>query len=261
MFDYRFIQLSFMASLLVSIISSIIGTFIVLRKMTSVTGSISHSAFGGLGIGLLLGINPLYAAIPFTIAVAGIFAWFKKSLKIGEESLLSIIWAFGMSLGIILMNFKKGYTGEVLGYLFGSILAVTLSDIFLMASIALLTAILFFIFFREFVLLSFDEEFALLKGINTKLLDLLFYSLTALAVVSLIKAAGVLVVIAFISVPPLIARRFTDNIKLIILISFILNILFSTAGIILSFYLDFPTGPSMVMTSLIIFFAVSLIKR
>jgi len=261
MFEYRFVQVSLAASVLISLISAVIGTFIVLRKMTSAAGSISHAAFGGMGAGLLMGINPVYAAIPFTVGVAAVFSWFKKSMKISEESVLSIIWSFGMSLGIILMNFKKGYSGEILGYLFGSVLAIGPEDLMLLASAAILISALFILFSREFVLLSFDEEFAYIKGINTRLLDLLFYSLTALSVVVLIKSAGVLVIVAFLTVPPIIAKRFAGNIGSIILLSFLLNLLFSFLGMAVSFYFDIPAGPAMVMMSILTLFAVSLLKK
>ncbi|PIP13085.1 MAG: hypothetical protein COX48_05260 [bacterium (Candidatus Stahlbacteria) CG23_combo_of_CG06-09_8_20_14_all_34_7] len=261
MFEYKFVQLSLLASFLISILSSVIGTFVVLRKMTSIAGSISHSAFGGLGIGLLFNLNPIYTAIPFTMTVAGFFSLFKKSMKISEESALTIIWSFGMSLGIILMNFKSGYSGEVLGYLFGSILAVSLNDIYLMLFAITLTFLVFGLFSREIILTSFDEEFALLCGINTRLFDLLFYMLIALTVVILIKVAGVLVIIAFLTIPPIIAKRFVNNIFKLILLSFILNLVFSFAGMIFSFYFDLPTGPSIAMISLLTLFAVTLFKK
>jgi zinc transport system permease protein len=260
-FEYRFIQIAFIASLLISILSAVIGTFVVMRKMTSIAGSIAHSAFGGLGLGLLLNLNPVYIAIPFTMAVAGFFSLFKKAMRISEESALTIIWSFGMSLGILLMNFKAGFSGEVLGYLFGSILAVSMSDIGLMLASILLTLLAFGIFSREIVLSSFDEEFAILCGINTKLFDLIFYMLTALTVVILIKVAGVLVIIAFLTIPPIIARRFVKSILKMIFLSFALNLVFSFSGMILSFYFDLPTGPSIVMISILTLFLVSVFKR
>jgi len=261
MLEYRFIQMSLLASFLISILSSVIGTFVVIRRMTSVAGSISHSAFGGLGIGLLLGINPIYAAIPFTMAVAGFFSLFKKSMKISEESALTIIWSFGMSLGILLMNFKRGFSGEVLGYLFGSILSVSNADIYLMIFAIAATLLVFGVFSKEMILVSFDEEFASLKGINTKLFDLIFFMLTALTVVILIKAAGVLVIIAFLTIPPIIAKRFADSISGMIILSFFFNLLFSISGMILSFYFDLPAGPSVVMVSIIMLFLVSVFKK
>ncbi|MDD3804313.1 MAG: metal ABC transporter permease [bacterium] len=261
MLEYRFIQMSLLASFLISILSALVGTFVVMRKMTSVTGSISHSAFGGLGIGLLLGINPIYAALPFTMAVSAFFSLFKKSIRISEESALTIIWSFGMSLGIILMNFKRGFSGEVLGYLFGSILAVSVSDVWLMFFAIIIASLVFGLFSRELVLVSFDEEFANLKGINTKLFDLLFFMLTALTVVILIKVAGVLVIMAFLTIPPIIAGRFVKSLKSIIMLSFVFNLIFSFSGMALSFYFNLPTGPSIVMLSIIALFFASIFRK
>ncbi|HAF07515.1 MAG: metal ABC transporter permease [bacterium] len=251
--QYKFLQLSIFSLFLYSILASIIGSFVVLRKMTYISGGISHAAFGGLGLGVFLSLNPILTAIPFTLIFTSFLFFLGKKFKIENDSIVSIIWSLGMSIGIILLNFKKGYTGYLLGYLFGNVLSINTFDISLLFAILVLTLTIFLIFIKEFLFLSLDYEYAKIVGIKTNLFDTIFYLLITLGIVVMIKISGVIVNIIFLTIAPLITKEIFTNIYKMILFNFILNLFFSLTGLFISYQFDLPSGPSIVLVSITTF--------
>ncbi|MEO0236997.1 MAG: metal ABC transporter permease [candidate division WOR-3 bacterium] len=260
-FEYKFIQLSVFSLILYSLLASIIGTFVVLRKTTYISGGISHAAFGGLGLGVFLSLNPILVAIPFTLIFTSIMFYLGKKFKIENDSTVSIIWSLGMSLGIILLNFKKGYTGYMLGYLFGNVLSINTFDIILLSVVLFFTILIFFFFMKEFIFISLDQEYSKIVGIKYNLFDTIFYLFATLGIVVMIKISGVIVNIIFLTIAPLITKNIFTNIYKIIFFNFLLNVFFSLTGLLLSYNLDFPSGPSIVIVSIVTFIIFKIFKN
>jgi zinc transport system permease protein len=166
-----------------------------------------------------------------------------------------------MSLGIILLNFKKGYTGYMLGYLFGNVLSINTFDILLLSVVLVFTVIIFFLFIKEFIFISLDPEYAKIVGINYNIFDTVFYLFVTLGTVVMIKISGVIVNIIFLTIAPLITKNLFTKIYKIIFFNFLLNVFFSLTGLFISYKLDFPSGPSIVLVSIATFIIFKIFKN
>jgi len=258
---YKFFQSIIIALLLYSMLASIIGTFIVLRRITYISGGISHAAFGGIGIGLFLSLNPILVTIPFTIVFVLTLFFLGKKLKIDDDSTISMIWSLGMSIGIIFLSFTKGYSGYFLGYLFGNILSISNFDLKILFIFLIITIIIFFMFLKELVFILLDAEYAKIIGVNNNLIDIIFYFVITLGIIIMIKISGVIVNIVFLTIAPLITKElFTDLYKMF-LFNFLFNLILSFSGILISFIFDLPTGPCMIIVSFLVFLIYKIIKN
>lgn len=249
-----------MATILVSIACGIVGTFVVIKRIVFISGGISHAAFGGIGLGYLLGLNPILVAIPFSILFALGMGVVSKKLKINEDTAIGVLWALGVALGIIFIAFSPGYAPDLFSYLFGSILTVSFSDLILMLFLDLIIILIVSLFFKELQAISFDEEFSVVVGIPARALYFLLLGLVALSVVILIKVVGVILVIALLTIPAVLSRQFTSNLKKLMIYAVLAGIIFTVAGLSLSYFFDLPSGATIVLVLSVVFF-LSLIYR
>ena len=187
---YSFMQNAFLAAVLVSVACGVVGTYVVIKRIVFISGGISHAAFGGIGLGYFLGINPILAAIPFSIMSALIMGMTSKKIKISEDTAIGILWSLGMAIGIIFINLTPGYVPDLMSYLFGSILTVPVNDIIIMLFLDLIIIVTVLSFYKEFQSISFDEEFSQVIGMPTTYIYLLLLSIVALSVVVLIKVVS-----------------------------------------------------------------------
>ncbi|MCL5036750.1 MAG: metal ABC transporter permease [Chloroflexi bacterium] len=259
--QFEFMRNALWAALLVSIACGIVGTYVVVKRIVFISGGISHSAFGGIGLGYLLGINPILAAIPFTLLSALIMGTIAKKIKISEDTAIGILWTVGMALGIIFINLSPGYAPDLFSYLFGSILTVPASDLIVMAGLDAVIIFFVAVFFKEFSAMSFDEEYSTIIGIPTHVLYILLLCLVALSVVVLIRVVGVILVIALLTIPAAISRFFTDNIRNMIILSIILGGVLTTGGILLSYMFNLASGATIILLLGAVFIIASLFKR
>ena len=249
---YEFVRNAVIASILVGIACGIVGSLVVVKRIVFISGAISHAAFGGIGIGLFLGFSPVIAAIPFSILSAlGISAL--KRARVSEDTSIGILWAVGMAIGIIFASLTPGYATDLISYLFGNILMVSKQDIIMMIALDSLIILLIILFYREFLAVCFDEEFAATLGIPVDL----FYSMllcgVALSVVVLVKVVGIILVIALLTIPAAIAKQFTNDLKNMIIVSTFVCIVLTIAGLCLSFVLNLPSGATIVLFSALSF--------
>lgn len=245
--QYEFMKNALIAAILASIACGIIGTYVVIKRIVFISGGISHAAFGGIGLGYFFGINPILAAIPFSILTALAIGIISKKTKVSEDTSIGIIWTIGMSLGIIFIFLTPGYAPDLFSYLFGSILTVSYFDIIIML---ILNAIIFFIvflFYKEFLAISFDEEFSEIVGIPTKSLYLLLLCLVALSIVILIRVVGVILVIALLTIPVNISRLFTHDLKKLMILSIFIGIIFTITGLFISYLFNLPSGATIAL--------------
>jgi len=257
---YEFVRNAVIASILVGIACGIVGSLVVVKRIVFISGGISHAAFGGIGIGLFLGFNPVIAAIPFSILSAlGISAL--KRERVSEDTSIGILWAVGMAIGIIFASLTPGYATDLISYLFGNILMVSKQDIIMMIALDSLIILLIILFYREFLAVCFDEEFAATLGIPVDL----FYSMllcgVALSVVVLVKVVGIILVIALLTIPAAIAKQFTNDLKNMIIVSTFVCIALTIAGLYLSFVLNLPSGATIVLFSALSFGVSAAMKH
>jgi len=260
-FQYEFMQRAFIAAVLVSVACGIVGTYVVIKRIVSLSGGISHAAFGGVGLGYFLGLNPVLAAIPFSIISAVGIGTINQRVKVSEDTAIGILWSVGMALGIIFINLTPGYAPDLFSYLFGNILTVANSDLVIMLILDLIIIITVFLFQREFLAVSFDEEFSKVIGMHSEFIYLLLLSLVALSVVVLIKVVGVILIIALLSIPAAISKQFTYNIKKVMLYSVIIGIILNVTGLLLSYIFDLASGATIVLVLGIAFIISALIKK
>ena len=253
-----FFQKALVAGLLIGVAASLVGAFVVLRRLSSIGSGISHSAFGGVAIGLVLGVNPYGSALIFAIAVGLMIGLSVRRLSLSEDSAVGLFFPATMALGIAVLSKIEGYTPNLLSYLFGNILLVENRDILFAGGTLLLILLLLGLFYREWTALTFDAETAEATGIPVAAL---FLSLLAFVVVVSIKVVGIVLVSALLVTPPLTALKLSKSFSSLLLFSALAGALSTLAGIFLSYYINIPSGAAIVLFSTLLFFTVSLIKR
>ncbi|MSN96260.1 metal ABC transporter permease [Campylobacter sp. FMV-PI01] len=256
-----FMQNAFLGGILVSIACGIVGSLVVINKMTFIAGGISHGAYGGIGIAFFCGFMPIIGASFFAVILALAVACMSLKDKERFDSIIGAIWAFGMALGIILIDLTPGYNVDLMGYLFGSILTIDKSTLIFISLVNLI--ILFFVicFYRQFCAISFDIEFAKLRGVNTTFFYYILVALMALCVVATIQVVGLILVIALMTIPPYIAENFSKKLGQMMIISAIISSLFCILGLIISYKFNLTSGASIIMVASAIFFLVAIIKN
>ena len=247
LFQYQFMQRALIAAVLVSISCGVVGSYVVIKKIVSLSGAISHAAFGGVGLGYFLGVNPVLAAIPFSIISAISIGGVKQITNISEDTAIGILWSVGMAIGVIFINLTPGYAPDLFSYLFGSILTVSNTDLYIMFVLDLVIIAIVFLFRREFLAVSFDEEFSNVVGLHALLVYMLLLALVALSVVVLIKVVGVILIIALFTIPAAISKQYTYNLRNLMILATILAIILTSLGLILSFIFNLASGATIVM--------------
>jgi len=238
-----------MAGLLASIACGIVGSYIVAKRIVFISGGIAHAAFGGIGLGYLLGVNPILGAVLFSIVAALGMGTVGKWTRVREDTTIGMLWSMGMALGIVFIGLSPGYAPDLFSYLFGSILTVPSYDIVTMLLLDAIIVLVVFSLYKQFLALTFDEEFAIVVGVPTERLYIVLLCLIALTVVILIKVVGVILVIALLTIPSATAAQYTLNLKEMMFLSVILGIVFTTCGLWLSYVLNLASGATIVLVS------------
>ena len=252
--QYEFMQNALIAGLLAAVACGIVGVYVVVKRVVFISGGIAHASFGGIGLGYLLGINPILGAMFFATASALGMGLVTKRTRLPEDAAIGILWAMGMALGIIFTGLAPGYAPDLFSYLFGNILTVPAFDLILMLILDAAIIIVVLLLYKEFLLLSFDEEFSTVVGVPTERLYLLLLCLIALTVVVLIRVVGIILVIALLTIPATLARQFTHSIKKMMLLSILIGAIFTFSGLWLSYLLDLASGATIILVSGIVLF-------
>ncbi|ANT63957.1 MULTISPECIES: metal ABC transporter permease [Prosthecochloris] len=253
---YEFMRNAIAAALLASLACGIIGSYVVVKKIGFISGGIAHSAFGGIGLGYFLGINPLVGLIPFSLLAAAGIGLLSKKAKVAEDTSIGTFWAAGMALGVLFIGLTPGYAPDLFSYLFGNILTVPRSDLLLILGLDIGIVATVLLLYKEFLALSFDEEYAEVSGLKTTLLYLLLLCLIALTVVILVRVAGIVMVVALLTIPAAIARRYTRTLSGMMGLATVLCALFTLGGLWISWLTDVPSGASIILLASAVFLAV-----
>jgi len=251
--QYKFITNSLIAGILASISCGIIGTYIVTRRMVFLSGGITHASFGGIGIGYYFGFNPIISAAIFGILSALGIEFVSKKTEVREDSVIGILWSFGMAIGIMFVFLTPGYAPNLMSYLFGSILTVSTLDIWLMLVLSLILALVFIFFFRVILFISYDQEYARTHNIAVNLINYILISLVALTIVLNIKVVGIILVLSLLTIPQSVANLYTKNFKNIILISIVIGLVGAFMGLIISYKINIPSGASIIFSLVMLF--------
>lgn len=258
--QYEFMQNALLAALLASIACGLVGSLVVTKKITFISGGIAHAAFGGIGLGYYLGINPLYCLVPFSLASALGIGWMSRKFKIAEDTAIGIFWAMGMALGVVFIGLTPGYAPDLFSYLFGNILTVPRSDVVFMLFLDLFIALTVGLLYKEFLAVSFDEEFTQVCGVKVQAIYLILLCLVALTVVLLVRIVGIVLVIALLTMPAAIAKMFTFSLRRMMVYAILIGALLSIGGLWLSYILDLASGATIILFSGTIFIMASLFR-
>lgn len=261
LFHYEFIRNALLAGVLAAIACGVVGSYVVVKKLVFISDGIAHAAFGGIGLGYLIGFSPITMAGVFSIATALCIGLIGRKTKIPNDTIIGILLAMGMSLGVILISLAPGYAPDLFGYLFGNILTVSIASIISIAILDGIIIMVVMVFFKEFLAMSFDEEYSQLIGIPVKLLNLLLLCLIALTIVIVIRIIGIILVIALLTIPATLARRFTYSLKKMMLLASLFGILLIFFGLWISYELDLASGSTIVLFSGIVLFLYLGISR
>ncbi len=259
--QFPFLQNAFLAGFLASIGCGLIGPFVVINRISYLAGGIAHAVLGGMGAAIYYGFPPLISALITAVLSALLIAYVKLKYTQQEDTIIGSLWAVGMATGILFISKTPGYNAELISYLFGNILIVANSDLSMMLLLDLVVIAMVLIFYRTFVLISFDSEYAQTRGINVNLYYTLLLCLIAVVVVLLIQVVGLILVIALLTIPAAISSHYLFSLHKIIFLSMLLGFVFSSGGIVVSFYSDVPAGATIIILATLCFFLSTLLAK
>ena len=242
--EYSFFQNALIGSLLASIVCGIIGTYIVSRRLVFISGGITHASFGGIGLGVFFGINPILSAMVYAVLSAFGVQWMSHHVKVREDSAIALFWTFGMSIGILCSFLTPGFMPDLPSFLFGSILTVGTPDLVLLTVVTTVVAAVFTMLYSTIVSIAFDPTFALI----------------AVTIVSTLRLVGIVLAISLLTVPQMTANLFTYSFRRIIFLSIVIGWVDCLAGLFISYWFNVPSGASIIFASIIIYALLRTIK-
>lgn len=258
---FEFMRNALMAGVLASIICGVIGTLIVVNRLVFLSGGIAHSAYGGVGLAFFLGMPYMVGAVGFSFLAAMLMASVSIKSKQRADTIIGVIWAMGMASGVLLLDMTPGYNVDLMSYLFGSILSVPGSELITMSVIGTLILLTVFYFFQDLLVMSYDEEFALVRGVPVKRLYYMLIGIVAVTVVMVVQVVGLILVIALLTIPPYISEKYTKSLFQMMLLSCVLGTFFTVGGLWASYTLDLTSGAAIIFFAGIAFFLSLIIDR
>lgn len=259
--EYQFMQNAVVACLLASVVCGVIGVIVVEKKLIMMSGGIAHTAFGGVGLGYLCGFEPMIGAVLFSVGAAlGVGKIRRRGGGSGNTDIvIALLWSTGMALGTAFIGFMDGYPPDITSYLFGNILSVTKSDLYMMIALTILVCTIIVILFNDWKSYLFDDCFSSIMGIKTVFLEYLLMVLIALTVVVLIRVAGIVLVIALLTAPAATAKFMSNKLSTRMWIAVIIGLVDCFSGLYLSYYFGIASGATIIIFSVVVYGVVSLI--
>lgn len=245
--EQGFLQQALLAGLLASFGCGLIGPFVVVKRIAFLAGGIAHSVLGGMGAAVYFGVDPLLGALAAAVLAALLIGWVRLTWRTGEDTTIGALWAIGMAVGILFISRTPGYTSDLMSFLFGNILLVPGRELWFMAALDLLLLMTVGLFYRQFVAVAFDEEFARLRGVPVAFFYLLLLVLVAVTVVLMIQVVGLILVIALLTLPAAVAGQWTRSLAGMMLVATLLGSVLTSAGLALSYAPDLPAGPTIIL--------------
>jgi zinc transport system permease protein len=266
--DHAFMQRALLAGLLASIVCGVIGSFVVSRRISFLAGGVSHSLLAGMGLARYLAVvhgvvwaTPVLGAVVTSILASILVGWVSMRAREREDAVIGAIWAVGMAVGILFISQTPGYSEDLMSYLFGNILMVSSSDLWLIGALDLFILLIVWLYYNKFVAVCFDEQYARLRGVRVSFFYLLLLALVGLTVVMLVEVVGIILVIALMTIPAAIAGRFTGRLPSMMLVASLLSAAFTTFGLALSFQPDLPAGATIILLAGLSYLGVTLFAK
>ncbi|KIM04539.1 MAG: membrane protein [Sulfurovum sp. AS07-7] len=250
-FTVDFMQNALIAGIIVSLISGIIGSLIVVNRMVFLAGGIAHTSYGGIGFAIFFGLPIFLGASLFAVAASALMAFLTIKYKERVDTFIGLIWATGMAIGVILIDLTPGYNVDLMSYLFGSILAVETADIYTMLGV--LSIILIFVIFgyRNILAVSYDSEYAHIRGINVGLFYTLILVISSIGIVMTMKVVGLILVISMLTIPVFIAEKISSSLIGMMIYSGLISAFFTIIGLMVSYNYNLTTGATIILVSVI----------
>lgn len=258
--QFEFMQRAMLAAVLVSVACGIIGAYVVVNRFVFISGAIAHAAYGGIGLAYFLRINPVMGAIAFSIIAALAMGAVQRKTRERADTIIGMMWAIGMAVGIIFVDLTPGYAVDLMSYLFGSILTVPWADLLIMLVLDTVIIVLVLAFYKELLAISFDEAYASTANVRVDAIHVLLFCLVALTVVMLMRVVGLILVIALLTMPAAISGKFTSSLKTMMGMSVVLGVILTTVGLLLSYVLDLTSGATIILTSAAVFLLATAFK-
>jgi zinc transport system permease protein len=262
-------QHALLAGVLVSVACGIMGTFVVVNRIVFISGGIAHAAYGGIGLGYFIKYNvlpvvlagsaltqtqrpgyfPLVGAIVFSLLAALAMGLVQRKTRQRADTIIGVMWAIGMALGIIFVDLTAGYKVDLMSYLFGSILAVERVELFIILGLDILIIVLVALLYKELLAISFDETFAIVANVPVDAVYLVLVAMIALTVVMLMRVVGLIMVIAMLTMPAAIAGQFVKDMKRMMALASLLGVAFTTLGLWFSYVWDLTSGATIILVA------------
>lgn len=250
---YTFFQNALVGALLASVLCGFIGTYIVTRRLVFISGGITHASFGGIGIGVFAGINPILSAMAFAVLSAFGVQWISRKRDVRKDSVIAMFWTLGMSVGIICCFLTPGFMPDLPSFLFGSILTIGSADLWLLAALTLVVALLFTCLLRPIQSVAFDSTFARSQHLPVEKIEYLMMALIAMTIVATLKMVGIVLAISLLTIPQMTANLFTYSYRRLILLSIVIGWIDCLVGLYVSYRLNVPSGATIIFISILLF--------
>jgi len=265
---HSFLQYALMTGIMASIACGIIGSYVTVRRMTYIAGAIAHCTLGGMGVAGYLNkeqgltfLTPLIGAIAAALLAAFVIAFMLNRSTMRQDTVLSAVWSIGMAIGIIFISKTGGYNEDLMSYLFGNILMVSLRDLLLLTLLDIVLIITVFFLYNRLVAISFDEEFARISGIHVDLYNTIFLCLIAVTVVLLVQVVGIILVVALLALPAAAAGQLTIRLPSMMLVATLFCLTSTTGGLVISYLPDLPASATIIIIAGILYFACAIYDK
>ncbi len=265
---HAFLRYALLGGVLVAIPCGLVGSYVVIRRISYIAGAISHSVLAGLGLVQYLRVvhgmtwlSPLLGAAVAALLSALVIGWVSLRLRQREDTVIGAVWAVGMAAGIVLISLTPGYAADLMSYLFGNILMLTPRDLWLIAALGVTVVAVVTLFHKQLLAVCFDDEFASLRGVRTARYHFLLLGLTALTVVVLVSVVGIIMVIALLTLPAATANHLTRRLSHMMIVAALLCAALTGAGLALSYGPDLPAGAVTILLTGALYFATALFRR
>jgi len=259
--QFDFMRNALAAGLLASVICGIMGTLVVVNRIVFLSGGIAHAAYGGIGLAFYFNWPYLPATIAFSLFASMVMAAISHTVKHRADTIIGVTWALGMAFGIILIDMTPGYNVDLMSYLFGSILAVPRSDLLIMAIVGVIITALIVYYYQDLLAMSYDEEFARIRGVPVKKLYFGLIGMLAVTIVLVIQVVGLILVIALLTIPPFIVEKYANSLGQMMVASSLLGAVFTITGLWFSYRYNLTSGASIIMVSGIVFLVSLLVDK
>ena len=248
-FEFEFMRNAVAAGILTSVICGIMGTLVVVNRIVFLSGGIAHAAYGGIGLAFFFRLPVMLGTMVFSLLASLLMAAVSLRLRHRADTIIGVIWALGMAFGIILVDLTPGYNVDLMSYLFGSILTVPNSDLFIMMGAGCVILVVVIWFYQDFLAISYDEEFARIRGVPVTRLYFTLIAMLGLTIVMVIQVVGLIMVIALLTIPPFIVEKYASSMAKMMIGSSLLGTFFCLTGLWLSYRFDLTSGATIIMVA------------